>query len=313
MKIIALLPVKNEEWILETCLRSLKELSDEIIIFDDGSTDNSKKIMKRQGAVIVVQPNVRSDYVDMSFKRRILLEEGRRRGGTHFIWLDADEAFAGKFLKNGREIISRLKPGEKLMLKWITLWKSVNEYRIDGLFRDLYKDFIVADSPELNFEKKFLSEGRTPGKNNYNIRLDERDGVVLHFQFVNWERNQLKQAWYRCIELLQGNKDPRRINNTYRFTLDSKCRTAPVDKEWISNLALQEKNNTLPLNWHETEVLKMFEQYGIERFESLEIWHIKSFYDEFIARVHRRPKPMVFPMIIIKLNDLKNVIKRKLI
>ena len=43
MKIIALLPFKNEEWILPTFLSNVLPIVDEIISLDDSSTDNSKK------------------------------------------------------------------------------------------------------------------------------------------------------------------------------------------------------------------------------------------------------------------------------
>ena len=46
MKVISLLPFKNEEWVLPTYLHSIKRLSDEIIAIDDGSTDNSVKILE---------------------------------------------------------------------------------------------------------------------------------------------------------------------------------------------------------------------------------------------------------------------------
>ena len=35
------------------------------------------------------------------------------------------------------------------------------------------------------------------------IRHDIEKGAVLHYQFSNWEAFQLKQAWYRCSELIQ--------------------------------------------------------------------------------------------------------------
>ena len=43
MKIIGLVPFKNEEWIFATCLASLRPVCDEVICIDDGSTDKSIK------------------------------------------------------------------------------------------------------------------------------------------------------------------------------------------------------------------------------------------------------------------------------
>ena len=45
MKVIALLPFKNEEWCLPAYLHNTKVIADEIIAIDDGSTDNSVKIL----------------------------------------------------------------------------------------------------------------------------------------------------------------------------------------------------------------------------------------------------------------------------
>jgi glycosyltransferase involved in cell wall biosynthesis len=39
--------VKNEEAVLERCLESAKEIADEIIIVDTGSTDKTRKIAKK--------------------------------------------------------------------------------------------------------------------------------------------------------------------------------------------------------------------------------------------------------------------------
>ena len=52
MKIIALLPFKNEEWILPSYLHNTTKIVDEIISIDDGSIDNSDKILKDAGAKV---------------------------------------------------------------------------------------------------------------------------------------------------------------------------------------------------------------------------------------------------------------------
>ena len=52
MKVISLLPFKNEEWVLPSYLYSIKRLSDEIIAIDDGSTDDSVQILEGAGAKV---------------------------------------------------------------------------------------------------------------------------------------------------------------------------------------------------------------------------------------------------------------------
>ena len=52
MKVIALLPFKNEEWCLPSYLYNTTKIVDEIIAIDDGSTDNSVKILEDAGAKV---------------------------------------------------------------------------------------------------------------------------------------------------------------------------------------------------------------------------------------------------------------------
>ena len=51
MKVIGLIPFKNEEHFLPTYLSNVKPICDEIIAVDDHSTDNSRKIMEEKQVV----------------------------------------------------------------------------------------------------------------------------------------------------------------------------------------------------------------------------------------------------------------------
>ena len=51
MKVIGLIPFKNEEHFLPTYLSNVKPICDEIIAVDDYSTDNSRKIMEEKQVV----------------------------------------------------------------------------------------------------------------------------------------------------------------------------------------------------------------------------------------------------------------------
>jgi hypothetical protein len=246
----------------------------------------------------------------MSKKRSILLSEGRKRGGTHFIWLDADEIFSEDFMHRAKELIGQLKSGEKISMRWVQLWKSVEEYRDDSsVFGKIYKDFIICDSPELSYEKKFISENRTPGENRHLRQLDDSLGVVLHFQFAVWERTQWKQAWYRCIELIDGTRSARKINNTYSITLDTNdaiLKTVP--EKWISNIVMPDIS-TLQYPWYKETIIYWFEKYGIEFFEPLQIWHITELRTMFVEKMGREPRVKVYPKVIIMLNKIRLSIK----
>ena len=52
MKVIGLIPFKNEEHFLPTYLSNVKPICDEIIAVDDHSTDNSRKIMEDAGVIV---------------------------------------------------------------------------------------------------------------------------------------------------------------------------------------------------------------------------------------------------------------------
>jgi glycosyltransferase involved in cell wall biosynthesis len=114
MKIITLVPVKNEAWILRFSLKNFCSFSDEVIILDDGSEDESKEIMYEYKNVKIVPFKKKEAFVDMSLRRNILLEEGRKSGGTHFIFLDADEIFSENFTLNIRTHLQLMKKGEVL-------------------------------------------------------------------------------------------------------------------------------------------------------------------------------------------------------
>ena len=95
MKVVALLPFKNENWVLPSYLHSVTEIVDEIIAIDDGSIDNSAEILKDAGAKVYSSEklkNFNSGWSEGSIRAE-LLKLGRESGATHYVCLDADETF----------------------------------------------------------------------------------------------------------------------------------------------------------------------------------------------------------------------------
>jgi len=311
------MPVKNERWILETTIPQLKKFADEILCLDAGSTDGTVEYLQSAGVGVRRQKEQKTNF---SSWRRELLEWGRERGGTHFIWLDADEAFTTNFLGIEkaelpfRERLARMKPGEKLALQWLCLWKNPYVYRNDkSVWTNLYKDFIVCDNKNIAFENTFIHEGRTPGPNKNSdgtitwTKIPLTEGGVLHFQFVPFERFQTKQAYQRCREYVMGNGSAWRINNKYAQTLDiQNVKTIPIPAEWLAGIQNLEKTKNSGENWYPKAVFDYFDQKDVLFFEPLQIWNVPEFKKRFTKEIGREPKPRTAPAILIKLNKLKN-------
>ncbi len=81
----ACLIVKNEEAVLEKCLASIRDLVDEIIVIDTGSTDGTLKIAERFGAKI----GSFEWCDDFSAARNAALKMASSRWA---LWIDADES-----------------------------------------------------------------------------------------------------------------------------------------------------------------------------------------------------------------------------
>jgi tetratricopeptide (TPR) repeat protein len=76
--------VKNEERFLRNCLESVKDIVDEMVIVDTGSTDSTLDIAREYGAKII--PHVWKD--DFSEARNVSLDQAT---GDWALWMDADE------------------------------------------------------------------------------------------------------------------------------------------------------------------------------------------------------------------------------
>jgi hypothetical protein len=241
--------------------------------------------------------------------RQELLDWGRERGGTHFVWLDADEAFTSNFLPNFKKEILKLKPGQKLVMKWLCLWKSAYVERTDPcIWSNLYKDFIFCDDNVSMFGTTKLHEGRTPGENNATtwVTLPEERGAVLHFQFVAFNRFQIKQVFQRCREYELGHGSARRINYRYLETLDTDNVTvSKIPNEWLTNISNLGTIEDSDISWYNTEIINYFNKKGITFFEPLQIWHIKKYRDMFIQQIGREPRPKTYSKIVIALNTFK--------
>ena len=308
MKVVALLPFKNEEWCLPSYLHNTLKVVDEIIAIDDGSTDNSVKILEDAGAKVYSSEKLRnfnSGWSEGSIRAE-LLKLGREAGGTHFVCLDADESFTSPLVPAIDQVLGHLNPGQKIAMQWLALWKSYTSYRHDAtVWSNNWKEFVVCDEPSLSYNhNQHMHVGRTPISpteiaDDKWRRLENDYGAVMHFQFSAYNNFQLKQCWLRCSELIQEPYNYQGINIKYSITLlEQNVGLEEMPKSWYDGIVLPKVENFDP-EWKDNSfvradllpgVYKYFEDYGVEYFEKLNIWHVPQLRNYFINKTGRMPR-----------------------
>ena len=284
MKIIVLIPVRNEEWILEKSLKTASLFADHIIVADQGSIDRTPEICKQFPKVIYIKNP--SEKFNERERRKILLSKAREFYGNNLIFaLDADEILTANVLKPKilEKLVKQIKPGMSVMLQWIMVWKNPFQYRYDNLpeWRYNWKHFIYWDDRKMSFDDTKIHSTRAPKEalSNY-IKLG--DIKVLHYQFVSWSRMISKQCFYQITEsFLYPKKSPLKFTSKYKWYLKKGpdgIILRDIPDAWIK--PWQERGVDLEnfpeneLYWFDAEILQDFKKYGTKYFKWLDIWDI---------------------------------------
>lgn len=312
MKTIVLIPTKNEEWILDYCLKNVCPVVDLVIIADQKSTDNTVEICKNYPNVKVI---TNENEGHSNKVRWLLLDEARKYGENNLIiCIDADEMISPKGINEMKTMINdgQAVPGDVFKTRWLQLWKNTEEYLNEGVWKDSYKNFAFVDNAGHNeYKKDFVINDHTTRVPDTNINREILITYpLLHLHFVAWKRNQMKQAWYRCSELIAGKRNAKRINNTYRVTLMNKTvDTLKLNDSDKESLVFPENLSEVSSNWHQNAIMDFFSKYGIKFFEDLEIWHIPELHSEFVKKVGREPVSKTYPAWLSAVNEIKNIIR----
>ena len=129
MKIIGLVPVRNEAWVLPHSLASLSGFCDVVIVSDQSSDDGSREICRTFPKVVLLES---SESRISTQVRWHLLDAARDYDGCNLLWCtDADElvraALAARDFFTTRS--DELKPGTVVECMYVHLWHRVDRYR----------------------------------------------------------------------------------------------------------------------------------------------------------------------------------------
>jgi glycosyltransferase involved in cell wall biosynthesis len=293
MRTIGLMPVRNEALCLPHSLAAMSQYCDVIVVSDQNSDDQTRQVCRSFEKVILLE----HDHNAGDKARWELLDVARNYEGPNLLWFcDADELISpSAFQRFFAAESSQVCEGMVVACFNHDLWGSPRRFRYDAdsaFFRPGFKPVGFVDDRISDYDRTdglSLHRERFPAPKDA-VVLKREDLPLLHLQWL-FGNNQLKQAWYRCQEWIEGRKPAAEINRYYSVTLPPRfVHTEPVPDEWVADLSFPDFASET-MSWQEREMLAAFNRYGLEYFEPLEIWHIDTLRRQFVRSLNRQPKP----------------------
>ena len=245
-KIICLTPVKNEEWIIGKFLKAASIWADSIIISDQGSTDDTVKIASQFPKVTIIDNSKLLEYNEKEYRLPLYNEARKLPGKKLLIQLDVDEFLTPNFDDLEWKTMMEAPIGTRFLFNWYNIQTNMNSYFVED-----NKPFAFMDDGS-EYDSGIIHCPRIPLRRDVPyVKLNSIN--VLHFQFVNWDRMELKHMWYRMYEkVIHPRKSIIQIWREYHYE-----KNRPIDN--INVFALPR------------EYLDGYNKYGIELTSVLKV------------------------------------------
>ena len=196
-KIIGLVKFFNEgeNGNLFRCLNHLSVFCDDMVLCDDGSTDNSLEIARQFSSNIIQKPN---DFKKELFHKQELLDMALSLDPDWIVWLDPDETFD----RNGEldAIRGLTKFGDEngidsFSFLFYNLWKGKKNYRIDELWHKFRPTKLWKNTGKLKFN---VNEGLHLRQHPQGLENTRRTDVkIIHYGFASQEIIDKKYSTYK--------------------------------------------------------------------------------------------------------------------
>lgn len=300
--LIVLTPVKNEAWILPTFLKAVSVWADYIIVSDQGSTDNSKEIAKSFDKVILIDNSSLKDFNEFEMRNPLLQESRKIEGENVLFWLDADEFLTPDFESDEWKFMINLPQGS----------------HFDFLCGNVLPKFRYYGKVSYPTPVGFVDDGREPISTTIvhgsrtcvetkkeDVYYIAQKMLLLHLQFVDWERMESKHRWYQCFERINyPNKSAVDIYRRYHWMFSQASFNNMFDNNWIERYLKNGVNITDIVYehnyWWDDKVREYVGQYGCSYFK-----HIDT------SRPRRLPEMGKKSPLVIYLNITKRIYNRK--
>jgi hypothetical protein len=272
-RLLCLTPMKNEAWIARRYVAANATWADVLLVADQGSTDETATHLASHPNVRHI-PNGSRDY-DERHRQSLLIDAARQFEGRRIlIALDADEALSA----NARDTeewttLTNAAPGTVLRFKWVNILPGFEQAWIPPGHRVF--GFVDDGTPH---EADRIHSTRVPSPDGAPV-IDFEDIVVLHFQYVSWDRMASKNRWYQAWETIERpERSALDVFRQYHHMLGSwdASEMVPLRPEWLDGYTkvgidyASLRSEDFP--WWDREVLGWLLEHGTARFRRAAIW-----------------------------------------
>lgn len=269
MKLIGLMPARNEAWCIRASLSSALKYCDAVVVLDHLSTDDTPRIA-REFPRVEVLTEYDPVWRESTYRQR-LLDTARDMGATHCATIDADEVLAEPAVARIRGIIEAGHPDAVLRAKWMMLWGSLDKYRTgDGSpWASSMAPLAFAVTPKTAYLPSLPYDIHTRAPKGL-ARWVGSSICLMHLQHVSRRRLLAKQALYKLNEVLRFNTPVADIERKYNPTVDETgMKLADVPADWWGPEKAMVDADATP--WQEREVKHLLSVHGTDRFAGLNL------------------------------------------
>lgn len=294
MKIVACMPVRNEEWCLGVTLQAALLWCDTVVCADHGSTDRSREIMEALAAEhgrdrVIIRDDGEVEWHEME-QRQLLLETARAVNATHIAIVDADEivtANMGRFY-GMRDIAINTPAGHILQLPGYNLRNGLDHYHGNGLWAQRLFSVTFRDDPSLHWKGDRFHHREPMGGQLAPYRpMAHGVGGIMHLWGASERRLKAKHALYKVTERLRWPSRPAaeidRMYSMWRSPADAaaaRCDSgaawwmAPVPSAWWNGYESLGQIDLDGEPWQEAETRRLIEDRGAEYFAGLDLFGV---------------------------------------
>ena len=197
-RLIAMMIIRNEaDRYLKRTLEELVSYTDEVVIIDDNSTDESREICRSFEQVHLVTNNRSTFWIDESSLRRQCWEKTVAREPDWILALDADEMLEESIKWKVEELMEEDKY-DRIAFRLFEFWNSFHSYRVDKMWNPKNRWVVnmirYFPSYPYRWRKQRLHCGRLPA--NLPGRTYYSDLRLKHYGYVRPEDQRRKYYSY---------------------------------------------------------------------------------------------------------------------